>query len=63
MVSESGREPRILSTKEKMLKVAEQIFAQKGYDGSCVDEIAAKSGINKGTLYKMKYENFIILGY
>jgi AcrR family transcriptional regulator len=38
-------------TKERILKTAEQIFASKGFDGSRVDEIAQKAGVNKALIY------------
>ncbi len=38
-------------TKEKILATAEDIFAEKGLAGTRVDEIAAKSGINKRIIY------------
>lgn len=40
-----------LSTKEKILKVSEQVFAEKGFDGARVDEIARKAGVNKALIY------------
>jgi AcrR family transcriptional regulator len=39
------------SSKNKVLEAAELIFAEKGYDGAGVDEIARKSGLNKSVLY------------
>lgn len=39
------------STKEKIMDAAEQIFAEKGFDGARVDQIAKKAGINKAMLY------------
>ena len=39
------------STKDRILDAAKQVFAEKGYDGARVDEIAKKAGINKATLY------------
>ena len=38
-------------TREKILKVAEKIFAKKGFDGARVDEIALKAGVNKALIY------------
>jgi AcrR family transcriptional regulator len=40
-----------ISTKEKILKAAEEIFAEKGYDGSSLNEIAKKAGISKTQIF------------
>lgn len=37
--------------KTKILKAAECIFAEKGYDGARVDEIAKRAKVNKALLY------------
>jgi len=39
------------ATKARILKNAIKLFAKKGYDGTNVDEIADKSGVNKALLY------------
>lgn len=38
-------------TKEKIIRVAEKLFAEKGYNGTSVDKIAKTAGINKGLIY------------
>ena len=38
-------------TAEKILKAAKTVFAEKGYSGAHVDEIAQRAGVNKATLY------------
>ena len=38
-------------TAEKILKAAKTVFAEKGYNGAHVDEIAQLAGVNKATLY------------
>jgi TetR/AcrR family transcriptional regulator len=38
-------------TAEKILKTARSVFAEKGYSGAHVDEIAARAGVNKATIY------------
>ena len=38
-------------TAEKILKAARAVFAEKGYNGTHVDEIAERAGVNKATLY------------
>lgn len=41
----------ILSTKEKLKKAALSAFAQKGYEGATMQEIAEAVGINKASIY------------
>ncbi|HYE81470.1 MAG TPA: TetR/AcrR family transcriptional regulator [Clostridia bacterium] len=38
-------------TKEKILRTAELIFAEKGFDGARVDDIAKRAGVNKALIY------------
>ncbi|MBD3241524.1 MAG: TetR family transcriptional regulator [Chitinivibrionales bacterium] len=38
-------------TRARILRVAEQLFAEKGFDGSRVDEIARGAGVNKALIY------------
>jgi TetR/AcrR family transcriptional regulator len=38
-------------TAEKILKAARAVFAENGYNGTHVDEIAERAGVNKATLY------------
>lgn len=37
--------------KERVLSAAEDVFAEKGFDGARVDEIAARAGMNKMLIY------------
>jgi AcrR family transcriptional regulator len=39
------------SSKEKIIRIAEQLFAQKGYDSVGVAEICESAEISKGTFY------------
>lgn len=41
-----------ISTKDKILNAAINLFSEKGYDGVGVDEIAAKAGIKGPSLYR-----------
>lgn len=41
----------IIGSKEKILAAAEQIFAEVGFDGARVDDIALKAGVNKALIY------------
>lgn len=38
-------------TKEKILKVAERLFSEKGVDATSVDLIANEAGVNKASIY------------
>lgn len=39
------------NTKDKILNVAEVLFAEKGFDGTSMGEIAKQVGINKASIY------------
>jgi AcrR family transcriptional regulator len=39
------------STAETILDAASEVFAEKGYEGARVDELARAAGVNKATLY------------
>ena len=41
-----------MSTKEKILDAALTLFAENGYDGTSVEQIAGIVGINAPSLYK-----------
>ncbi len=47
--SQSGAPPQ--DTKETILKVAEELFAQKGFAGVRTHEIAERAGVNKALIY------------
>ena len=40
-----------IDSKERILNVAEKIFADKGFDGARVDEIAQRAKVNKALIY------------
>ena len=42
---------KLNKTAEKILVAARAVFAEKGYSGTHVDEIAERAGVNKATLY------------
>ncbi len=47
------REPKTeLSTRDKILKTAQKLFARNGYDGTTTKELAEKAGIAEGTLFR-----------
>lgn len=48
MADTEGRE---IAAQLKILRAAEEIFAEKGYDGARVDEIAKRAGVNKALIY------------
>jgi AcrR family transcriptional regulator len=41
-----------LSTKDKILQAALEVFAEKGFYVATVDEVAERAGLGKGTLYR-----------
>ena len=41
-----------LSTRDKILKAAQKLFARHGYDGTTTKELAEKAGIAEGTLFR-----------
>ena len=40
-----------INTKQRILEAAEQIFAEVGFDGARVDDIALRAGVNKALIY------------
>lgn len=44
-------------TKERILEAALELFAQSGYSGTSMNDIAKQLGITKGALYKHTREN------
>ncbi|NLM09766.1 MAG: TetR/AcrR family transcriptional regulator [Clostridiaceae bacterium] len=40
-----------VETKAKILKTAERIFSEEGFDGARVDKIAKEAGVNKALIY------------
>lgn len=48
-------------TRKRVLKISEELFSEKGFDGTGIEEIARKAGINKATIYyHFKSKNHII---
>ncbi len=41
-----------VSTRDKILKAAQKLFARNGYDGTTTKELAEKAGIAEGTLFR-----------
>jgi TetR/AcrR family transcriptional regulator len=46
-----GRKEKSDKTAESILVAARKVFAEKGYSGAHVDEIAQRAGVNKATIY------------
>lgn len=62
MKTQRKQQTRTVVTKSALLKAAEGLFMQVGYEGTQVDEIAKASGMSKGALYghfKSKEELFL----
>jgi AcrR family transcriptional regulator len=59
LVHEGGRRPEIRSLRERqrqereqlILQAADELFLEKGYHDTSIDDIAARVGISKGTVY------------
>ena len=50
MIQDDGNE-KLSKTAEKILAAARKTFAEYGYSGTHVDEIAQRAGVNKASLY------------
>ena len=49
-------------TKRKILQVAEELFAEKGFDATSIEKIAKAAGVNKGLIYyHFKDKNDIVI--
>jgi AcrR family transcriptional regulator len=46
-----GEQDEPTSTKERILRIAEELFAEKGFDGTRTRDIAEQAGINISTLH------------
>ena len=57
-VSDDGRraQPKVRMTgkerREQLLDVGRQLFAERGFDGTSVEEIAARAGVSKPVVYE-----------
>jgi len=40
-----------ITSRQKILRCAEMLFAEKGYDGARIDRIASEAGVNKALIY------------
>jgi AcrR family transcriptional regulator len=45
------REQQKERTREELLSAAARVFAQKGYEGASIDDVAAEAGFTKGAFY------------
>lgn len=51
MVKPEGEGGAVSAAKERILKAASQLFAERGFDGASVDEIARRAAVNKALIY------------
>ncbi|MEQ8787207.1 MAG: TetR/AcrR family transcriptional regulator [Pirellulaceae bacterium] len=49
--SNSGQARRRQASRTRMLEAAARLFAERGYEPTSIDEIAAEAGVVKGTFY------------
>jgi AcrR family transcriptional regulator len=47
-----GRVPRVLR-EQQLLELAEQLFAERGYAGASMDELARRAGVTKPVVYEL----------
>jgi len=45
------QQPRALRTRNEILAAARRVFAEQGYDGATVDDVAEAAGCSKGAYY------------
>lgn len=45
------RKNRAAETEARLLESAAEVFAERGFDGTSLDEVAARAGVTKGALY------------
>lgn len=50
----------LLERRDRILEAAAEVFAEKGFEGATIDDIAARAGVGKGTIYRRvgKKEDF-----
>lgn len=46
-----GRSARKVQTRRRIMNAASELFAEKGYGGTSIDEIAEAAGVSKGTIF------------
>ncbi|MFH1227666.1 MAG: TetR/AcrR family transcriptional regulator [Planctomycetota bacterium] len=53
----------LLERRDRILEAAAEVFAEKGFEGATIDDIAARAGVGKGTIYRRvgKKEDFLTL--
>jgi len=50
-VIKNSEQERLSKTAEKILLAAQAVFAEHGYSGTRMDEIARRAAVNKATIY------------
>lgn len=49
--SADGRTVRRLATRERLVAAALELFAERGYSATSIDEVAERAGVSKGTVF------------
>ena len=45
------RQQRSAATLDRIVRAAEELFAERGFEGATVDDIVARAGSSKGSFY------------
>ena len=66
MTSQSFRPPRqarSVATLDRIVRAAQELFAERGYDQTTVDDIVARAGSSKGSFYSRFADKDALLAY
>ena len=54
-------DPRIVRTRKLLIQALQKLLEERGFDGITMQEIAERSGINRGTIYAHYKDKFALL--
>ena len=57
------RQQRSAATLDRIVKAAEELFADRGFEAATVDDIVARAGSSKGSFYSRFADKEALLGY